>query len=228
MELEITMQAQHREIVGKKVRRLRRQGWIPGVLYGRGMDPTNVQVEERELKDVYRQAGMTALVGVFLESQAEPQPVLIRELQRDAFGIDILHVDLEVVDLKQVITANVPIELVGKSPVEEEGEAVVARGLEEIEVECLPAEVPSRIRVDVSTITSFDQVVLVRDLEVPEGVKVLTEPDNAVAHVTTIRFEEEVPEEEEELPLEIEELAEELEGVPEEMEGEAEEEAREA
>lgn len=218
MENEITLHVEQRTLIGKKVKRLRAEGWVPGIVYGRETESVAVQIPRADLVEAYQQAGTSNMIGLLVGRQRKPRPTFIREVQRDPLSLEILHVDLETVDLDRPITALVPIVLVGEAPVEEEGLGVLTRGVEEIEVHCLPADVPSRIEVDVSCLEQSNQVIHVRDLELPQEVEILTDPETTVAYIARLRpVIEEVEEEE------IEELV--VLGAEEEAEEEVEEEA---
>jgi len=197
--MDIVIQTKNREIIGKKVKGIRREGLVPGIVYGRDVDSIPVQMSYTDMLDVYRQAGGSTMIHVQLEEQSELQPAFIREVQRDVISRQILHVDLELVDLNRPITAQVPLILVGISPVMEQGEGVLSQSLEEVEVHCLPADVPSRIEVDVSGVTAVGQSILVSDLDLPETIQVLTGAGVAVVYVTALRA---LVEEEEEMVVE--------------------------
>lgn len=193
---EIALQAERRKVTGKQVRRLRRSGQVPGIFYGPHMEPLPIQVSHKMLSEVYRQAGSSTLIQVVLDGNT--YPALIRDLQRDPIRQEILHLDLERVDLERPITAQVPVILKGTSPVVEQGLAVLTHGLEEIEVRCLPTAVPACVEVDISMITRPDQAVHAGDLSLPPEVHLLTDPKAVIVYTTPIRRleEEEKPAEE--------------------------------
>jgi large subunit ribosomal protein L25 len=187
MEKPITLKAERRGVTGKKVKRLRREGWIPGVAYGPGMEALPVQVGQKELVEAYRQAGTSALIGVLLERQRQARPALIRDVQRDPIHHGIIHVDLELVDLHRAITTHVPIALKGNSPVVEQGLAVLTHGIDEIEIRCLPGDVPALFEVDLSALAQPDQSIRVSDLVAPEGVHLLTDAETVIVYATSLR-----------------------------------------
>jgi len=192
MAIEITLQAEHRNVVGKKVRRLRREGWVPAVVYGPEVKAQPVQVPRKELVEAYRQAGTSALIGVVLGGKA--RPALIREVQYDPLTREVLHADIEFVDLNRPITTEVPVVLRGHSLVVDQGLAVLTHGVEEIQIRCLPTQVPEHIEVDLSVIARPDQAIRVGDLSLPEGIHVLTDPETVVVYTTSIRRLEEAEE----------------------------------
>jgi len=191
MENEITIKAEHRSVTGKKVRNLRLEGWVPGVAYGPHMDAVPIQVARKELVEAYRKVGTSALFGLLLERQKVARPAIIREIQRDSLSLEILHVDVELVDLNRPITTHVPILLTGKSPVVEQGLSVLTHGVDEVEIRALPTAVPASLSVDLAVLTQPDQSVRVSDLVVPEGVSILSEPATVIVYATSIRRLEE-------------------------------------
>jgi large subunit ribosomal protein L25 len=204
--MDITLTAKPREIIGKQVRGLRREGWVPGIVYGRDIESTAVQMAVDEITDIYQQAGSSTMIGVKIEGHRKTYPAFIREVQRDLFTYDLLHVDLEVVDLQRPINANVPIVLVGEAPVVENNDGVLTQSLEEVEVHCLPTDVPSHLDVDISQLTSVDQSIFAGDLIVSEKVEIVTPAEAVIVYITPLRPPEEEEEalEEEEYPTFVE------------------------
>lgn len=191
MEMTTVIKAEHRNVTGKKVRRLRREGWVPGVAYGPDMEAMPIQVARKDLTAAYREVGTSALLGVLLERQKTPRPAIIRDIQRDALSLEILHVDLEMVDLNRPITTHVPILLQGESPVVQQGLSVLTHGIDELEVRSLPSAVPAHVVVDLSRLTQPDQAIRVSDLVLPPEITVLTDAATVIVYATSIRRLEE-------------------------------------
>ncbi len=207
---QIELTAQRRTITGKKVKRLRQQGIIPAVLYGPGVESTPLQVEERALNRAMRRAGQR-LINLRVEGDPQPHRVLAREVQRDVITGRVLHVDFLEVSLTQKLTTRVPVVLVGEPDPVRRGLAVLLQGVDEVEISCLPEDLISSIEVDVSDL-KLDQVLHVRDLRVPAGVEILTEPEEMVAQLSLLRvakaqLAEEEAVEEEVSPDEVEVIA---------------------
>jgi len=161
------------------VRRLRRQGWVPGIVYGGDREPVMVQIPARELERLARHhERLVSLVGV------EEQPVtgLVREIQWDVFGKEIIHVDFHRVVAGQRVTVEVPVVLRGVPKGVDAG-GVLEQSLHEVEIECLATEIPEQIRVDVSGL-DLEDVLYASALPLPEGVTLVTEPEVVVAVVT--------------------------------------------
>ena len=208
---EITLDAEQRQITGKKVKHLRREGYVPGVLYGHHTEPVSLQVAERALQQVLQEAGVNRLVTLTVDGLDEPKRVLVRELQRDVISHSALHVDFYEVVMTEKLTAEVPIVLVGESPVVKAGEGFLFAGLDTIEIECLPADLPPQIEVDISTLQAINDAILVSDLQVAEAVEILVDLDETVVKIlppVEEEIEEVVVEEEAEIGLVGEEEAE--------------------
>jgi large subunit ribosomal protein L25 len=217
----VKIEVQERESRGSAdSRRLRRNGLIPGVLYGRGKNPHAFCIAERDLrKALTGTAGLHAILDVVIEGQKTSHPSILKDYQQDVITGRLAHIDLQEVRLDQPIQAQVVIELVGEAAGSIEG-GVLSQVTREINVEALPLEVPERIEVDVSPLQMGDTLRLV-DVALQEGVTYLDDPEETVIATVTVptQIVEPEPEEEEELE-EGEELAE-GEEAPEGAEGEA-------
>jgi len=191
-----------RERLGSsETRRLRRQGIVPGVLYGAG-EPIAICVEERELRRALTgAAGLHSILDVEIDGTGKSHASILKEYQVDKVRGGVTHVDLHEVRLDRAITASVSVHLMGgdEAPGVREG-GVLSQPLREIQVEALPLEVPEHIDLDVSHMMTGD-TLRISDIEVPEGVTLLDDPETVIATVTAptrvIEPEEEVVEGEE-------------------------------
>ena len=194
---KIIVNATPRTVVGKQVRALRREGIIPAVLYGPRMDPINVSLEARSSSRILAKMTASSLVTVLLDGKE--YPALVREKQRNFIKGNLLHVDFQVISMSEKLRTKVGIQLVGEAPVIDEFIAVLVNGLEELEVECLPADLPERITVDVSNLANIGDGIYVKDIVVSEKVDILDSLEEMIVFATS-SYEE--PEEEE---VEVEE-----------------------
>lgn len=195
-EERLTLAAEPRTVVGKKVKRLRRDNIVPAVIYGQ-QEPMNIQIERGHLRRVLRQAGTSQLVDINVEGNKELLTVLAREIQQHKTRGDVLHVDFFEVDMQSTITTEATLMLVGESP-----EALLSMGSvvlasQSIEIECLPADLISEVEVDVTGIESPDDVIYVSDLSLPKSITVLTDPETVAARFQYAQLEEEEEEAEE-------------------------------
>jgi large subunit ribosomal protein L25 len=180
----VTLKVEARESRGSSAsRRLRSQGLIPGVLYGNGDQAQPFCIQERELRRALTgDHGLHAILDVVLEGQQQARHAVLKDYQLDPTRAKLLHVDLQEVKLDQAIHAQVVVELVGESEGVKEG-GVLSQVAREINVEALPMEVPDRLELDVSGMAIGDSLRL-SDLRIPDGVKVLDDPETVLATVT--------------------------------------------
>lgn len=236
----VTLEAEPRSETGKgAARSMRREGWVPGVVYGHGEETRSCKVGTVELKKLLTSISYENTV-INLKMDGETRPVLIREVQVHPYKPEVLHVDFLAIHKGEKIRVEVPIRLVGEAPGVEEG-GIMEHARHEVEVRCDPDAIPEFLELDVSTLDVGDSLSI-GDLQVPSGVEILAESGHTVcAVVPPTKVEEVVPAVEEELELEeLEELEEavaegeleaemEEEGAPEEAEraGESSEETSE-
>ena len=203
---QVELTAEKRMVTGKQVRQLRREGWVPGVMYGHGFEPVPLQFEERSLAHILSRVGGSQLVGINVKGDKQPEMALVRDVQRDPIRGNFLHVDFYRVRMTERLTAEVPLVVVGESPVIEAREGILLQGISAIEVECLPGDLVDAIEVDLSDLVEIDQGVYVRDLAVPAGIDVLTDVDEMILRIVPLEAEEIEEEEEEELMPGVEEV----------------------
>lgn len=219
------LKVSHRDILGKKVRFLRREGLTPVNLYGPNIESTPLQAETPLLKRLIARAGRNALITLKVDGAKKPRVVMVRDIQRDPLNDELLHVGFFQVEMTHSVRAEVPLLFLGEAPAAKTSRAMLIQNLTALHVEALPADLPRNIEVDLSVLEEIDQAIHVRDLPVDEAVEVLTEPDQVVVHVLESKVEKLVEEIEEEA-VAVEEAEVEAEEVPsEEAEGKAESEA---
>ncbi|MDH4208835.1 MAG: 50S ribosomal protein L25 [Anaerolineae bacterium] len=200
---QIELKAQTRTVFGAKTKLLRGSGMIPMVLYGPKTDALSLQAAERELHRVLDRAGTNRLISLWVDDAGEPRLTLAREVQRDSITHALLHVDFYEVVMTEKITGEIPIILVGESPAAAKRIGLLVRGLDALEVHCLPGQLEESIEVDVSVLTERDQAILVRDLDIGAEIEVLSNPEEVVVQVLAVR-EEVVEEVLEEVEAEVE------------------------
>lgn len=187
------LNAQVRTVTGKQVNRLRREGWVPAVIYGRGMESRPLQVLAREAEEIVARAGISHLITLIIGKEP-PQQVLLRGVQRDPIHRNLLHMDFYRVEMDKPITMAIPIVLVNSSPVLERREGILIQGKQTLEIECLPRDLIEAVEVDLSTLTEIDQQITVADLVLPPTIRVLDDPDEMIVRINPL---EAAPEEEE-------------------------------
>ena len=165
-------------------RRLRKEGMVPGVLYGQGKEPSAICVHERELRRVLTgSGGLNAILDVVVEGDGgKPMPSVLKDYQQDPLRGHIVHVDLQEVRLDQAIHSVVPVHLVGDAAGSREG-GVLSQVTREVNVEALPMDVPESLDLDVTEMHVGD-TLRVADLQAPDGVTLLDDPETVLATLT--------------------------------------------
>ena len=189
---KITLKVEKRKITGRKVKKLRREGILPGNIYGRKIKSLAVQVPLKDFLPVYQKVGETGIVEVKVAGEDKIRPSLIHNVQFDPVSDQPLHADFHQVSLTEKITASIPVEIVGKSPAVEQKIGVLIQPLNEVEVEALPTELPDQFTVDISSLKEVDQTITVGDLKPSPGVKILTSPKEILVKINPPAKEEEV------------------------------------
>jgi len=187
--------AQKREILGRKTKHLRKKGLIPAELYGQGVENVHLSIPADAFSNVYKDVGEHAIVNVVIEGGGS-SPVLINDVQIDPVSEEILSVDLHQVKMDEKVATHVPIDFEGESPAVRDLDGVLVKVLDELEVEALPAEIPSSIVVDLSKLTELDQSIYVKDLPKSDSYEITADPETVIASVSEQREEEEEPIEE--------------------------------
>ena len=190
MDLELTLDA--REAQGKANKRLRREGFVPGVVYGKGEDSTNVQVEAKTFEVLYRAAGKTSVVKFRLPGASRATSGFIKSVQRHPLSGRALHVDYYLVNLKVEMEVDIPLVFTGEAPAVEATGGTLLHNISSIHVKALPTDIPHEITVDVSVLKSLDVAIHVSDLNLNRDlVTVMTDGETLVATVVPPRVEEE-------------------------------------
>jgi len=169
-----------RKILGKQIKKLRREGILPGNIFGKNIKSTSVQVLLKDFAPVYKEAGSTGLVD--LELDGKTIPVLIQDLQTD-YKNNVLHANFYQVNLKEKVKSAMPLEIVGEPKAVTEKIGLLMNILSEIEVEALPENLPEHIEVNVEHLAAVNDQITVADLKVPTGVEVLTDATQVVSKI---------------------------------------------
>jgi len=200
IELEITK----REVLGKKVRFLRRQGITPVHLFGHGIESMALQGDTAKLQQVLTEAGEAKVISLKLDNEKRPRSVLVREVQVDSLKGGLLHVDFYQVKMTEEVKVEVPITLVGEARALKLRANMLMQELDTLTVECLPAKIPASVELDISSLTEAGQMVRVKDIELEKGVTILNDPELVVVKISSrpveVVAEREVTEEAVEAP----------------------------
>ena len=192
---QIELSATTRNVLGKKVRFLRREGITPANLYGHNVKSSALQIDTADIKHTLAKAGKSSLVALKIDDTKKPKMVGVRESQREPLTGDLLHVDLYQVKMAEKIKLEVPLLFTGEAPAVKDRGGILVQNVNSIEVECLPANMPHNIEVDLTVLEEIDQAVHVSDLSVPEGVTIMTDPEQSIVQIARSKVEVEIAEE---------------------------------
>ena len=212
---KVVLEANKREAVGRQVKALRREGKLPAVIYGRHTDPINIELDARAAGRKLANATSSSLITIKLDGK--DIPTLVREKQRDYIKNSLLHVDFLTVSMTEKLRAYVELRFKGVSLAVKDFNAILVHNLEQLQVECLPADLPEYVEVDISSLKNPGDGIRVGELSVAENVTILDDADMMVAVASASKIEAAL--------AELEEAEAEIEGVAvigEEAEGEPE------
>ena len=180
---QIELQSATREVLGKKVRFLRRQGITPVNLFGHGIDSVSLQCDSKELQRVLGQARRTKIINLKVDKTKKPRNVMIRDVQKDPLTREVLHVDLYQISMTEKIKVDVPILLLGDAPALKVKDNMLMQDLHSLSIECLPNRIPDHIEIDLSPLVELDQAIQVKDIKLGEGITTLHDPDHIVVKI---------------------------------------------
>jgi large subunit ribosomal protein L25 len=188
---EITLQAQTRTQKGRKTNVIRAEGLVPAVVYGDGTDPQSISVNRQEFIKVYRTAGESSIVGLSI-ADAKPLNVLIHDYDLDPLRDEVIHIDFRSVDMNKPIEAVVTLEFVGESAAVKTLGGILMNSRETVLVRALPSKLVRSINVDLSLLETFDDVIRLVNLDLPEGMEVVGDTNLTVASVSKPRTAAEI------------------------------------
>ncbi len=185
---KVVLKATKRTATGRQVKALRRSGLLPAVIYGHNVDPISISLEGREAGRVLGRLSSSSLITIDLDGKEYPS--LVREKQQNYIKRNLIHVDFMVVSLTEKIHAKVGIVLTGNSPAVKDFNAMLINGLNELEVEAFPQDLPASISVDIGTLVKIGDGIHVRDIVLSDKVQVLDTPDEMIVLATAPAKEE--------------------------------------
>jgi len=228
----LTLSAKIRKEIGKKTKKLRQKGILPGVLYGPEIkEALSLELDRKAFEQIYNTAGESSLISLEVRQERAPSTqelecsvrkflVLIHDLKLDPLSQEAIHVDFYQPRLDEEVEVTIPIIFEGESTAVKDLGGTLIKSISEVEIKALPEKLPHEVRIDIGSLKTFEDHILVKDLKLPEGVKVLQEPEEIIASVFPVEKIEE------ELVKPIEERVEEVEKATEKPEKEKEEEGK--
>ena len=185
---KVVLKATKRDVAGKQVKALRREGKLPAVIYGRHTEPVNIVLDTRAASSALMKISSSSIVT--LDVEGTEYPALVREKQRDYIKNILLHVDFLAVSLTEKLRASVSLHFVGVSTAVKDFNAVFVHNIDQFHVECLPADLPERIDVDIASLMRVGDVLRVRDVVLSDKIRVLENPDTVVCVASAPKVEE--------------------------------------
>jgi large subunit ribosomal protein L25 len=191
---KIELVAEKRTVTGKKNKQLRATGKVPAVVYGHAVDSEQLELDSKTIERVYRAAGGNKIVALKIDG-GKARNVLIHDVQHGSARGEIMHVDFYVVRMDELLKAEVPVHFIGESNAVFQDEGTLVKGLEMVQVECLPGDLPDMLEADISVLDDFDKTITLADLVVPKGVTIVEEDlTTLIAKVEPPRSDEEMAE----------------------------------
>ncbi|MFH1171659.1 MAG: 50S ribosomal protein L25 [bacterium] len=191
--MTLILTAQQREVRGKRTNALRKHNRIPAVVYGHTTSNIVLEVNEVPFRKVWKKAGESSLIDLKI-GEADPVKAIIQDIQFEPASGKILHVDFHQVNMKEKVDVTVELHLEGESPAVKELGGTLVKDHDAIDVQCLPQDLVKEIPVHIGVLKTFDDVLRVRDLALPKGLELITDPENIIAHVEAPRTEAELAE----------------------------------
>ena len=184
---KVVLKATKRDVTGKQVKAMRREGKLPAVIYGRHLEPISIMMEAHTAGLALSKVSASSLVT--LNVDGTEYPALVRERQRDYIKGVLTHVDFLAVDMNEKLRTSVGLAFVGVSPAVKDYNGILVHNLERLEVECLPGDLPERINVDIAMLKQIGDIIRVRDLSVSDKIRILADSEETIAVVTITKEE---------------------------------------
>jgi len=194
--ISLTLKTEIRKVLGKQNKQLREKNILPGVVYGAKTESLSLQMSARDFREVYKKAGDTDIINLEIQDgkKKEVKQVLVKDVVRHHITSLPIHVDFYEIEKGKSVTTHVPLVFEGESPGVKQG-GILVKSMDEVEIECLPKDLPHQISVDISSLTDFDQTIYIKDIKIPSGVKILVDLDTPIITLTAPITEEELEEE---------------------------------
>ena len=187
---QIAITGTKREVLGKRVKSLRNAGKLPAVLYGHNQTTQGIEISEKDFAKAFKSAGESTLVNLVVDGKS--QAVLIHEVQHHYLNGQPIHVDFYAINMAEKIKVKIPLHFLGEAPAVKALGGTLVKNLSEVEVECLPGDLPHSFEIDISNLNTFEDAMRVSDLIVSDKVTIIANPDEVVVTVAPPRSEEEM------------------------------------
>ena len=213
----LTISTQTRKLTGRKTNKLRREGCIPGIVYGPKSKNVSIKINEKDFKDIFRKAGESTLIDLKIDDK-EIGKVIINNYQIEPVSDNIIHFDLYQVRMDKKITTRVSIKFIGESPAIKNESGILVKNHDTLEIKCLPKDLIHNIEIDLSVLKHIDDIIRIKDLKISDEIEIIADLEEAIVNVAPPRTEKEM----EELEEKVEEKVEGVESAKEKKEGDEE------
>jgi len=192
-----------RSELGRNVKKVREQNFIPAVLYGHKIKNLNLYIDYDTFEKIYKEAGESTLIKLKIKDAEtnKERVVLIHDLTKDVVTDKFLHIDFKQIKMDELIKVEVPLVFIGESEAVKSEGGILVKNIHEVEIEALPQDLIHEIEIDISSLKTFDDNILIKDVKIPDNVKLTADPEDSIVSVTMPRTQEEL-EELEETPTE--------------------------
>jgi len=185
------LKVQIRSLAGRKVKKLRQEGILPGNIFGKNIKSTGIQVDTKLFSKTFLEAGESSLIYLFIDSDKVSRPVFVSQVSKHPLTGDMQHVSFHQVDLKEKVTAPVPVVLIGESLAEKEKQGIMVQQIDEIEVEALPTDMPENIQIDITNLAAVGDSITVKDIKINTSkLEIKTDPDTMIVQIEALAKEE--------------------------------------
>ncbi len=212
---KLSLKAQIRELSNKDLEAARKEGKIPAVVYGRGFENQHLFINDKEYNKIYSQAGESTIINLEIEGK-DSLGVIIQDQQKHPLTSKPTHVDFYQVRMDEAIETEIELDFVGEPKAVKELGGILVKSRDSINVKCLPGDLVKEIKADVTGLATFDDVMRIKDLDIPEKIEVLDDPNLTIALVNAPRTEEELEALDKKVEVDVDKV--EVEGAKEEGE----------
>ena len=199
----LSISTQTRKLTGRKTNKLRKEGCVPGIVYGPKSKNVSIKINEKDFKDVFSKAGESTLIDLKIDDK-EIGKVIINNYQTDPVNDNIIHFDLYQVRMDKKITTKVSIKFIGESPAIKNESGILVKSHDMLEIKCLPKNLIHDIEVDLSVLEHIDDIIRIKDLKISDEIEIVADVEEAVVNVTPPRTEKEMKELEERVEEKVE------------------------
>ncbi len=191
---KVKLAAKSRDVFGRKTKKGKEEGMIPAVIYGHGIEAKSLWISNVDFLKMIKKSGESTIIELNIDKDKNPHNVIIHETQKDPVSGNFIHADFFKIKMDEAIEVEVELEYIGESPAVKELGGVLVKNIDEVTVKCLPAYLPSKIEVDISSLKTFEDHICIKDLKISDKVTLSADPETVVALVSQPRSEAELSE----------------------------------